>query len=414
LDILKKIAERPRIIFGSAIRRQIDFYRVKPKVATIFLTFRCNSRCTTCTFWTRDKEAEKPKELSLEGWKKVAEALYENGITSVEIFGGNVLLRKEVLVPLIYHMKSLGMELHIPTNQIGLDPKTIEAIVDAGVDVLYISTDGVQEYQDKIRGFDGAINLNKKIIKSIRECREKLKKDKPELVCNTTISKFNVDILDQIPEYAIEMGFDSVHFEYAGEMDDQMISASLIDGLKPTPMFIQQNNQSILVSQQQAKILKRKLKEIKRKYRHAPIYIRTINTDIFSEKNLYEGTIPHKKCYVERIESTVDPYGNLVACPVIHNNQYGNLLEEDFKSIWNNSRHKRLRKLQNCGKLPMCHNCIYGAQRNPSFRLSLKRNFLVYAYDPLLKLMSRNGKYNGCHKPESTKNVAEEPITTEN
>ena len=74
-----------------------------------------------------------------------------------------------------------------------------------------------------------------------------------------------VEILDQMPEYAIDMGFDSIHFEYAGEMDDKIISESLIDGLKPTPMFIQQNNESILVSPSQAKMVKLKLKEIKRK-----------------------------------------------------------------------------------------------------------------------------------------------------
>lgn len=395
MNLIRKILERPRLIFWSAAARQIDFYNVRPKTATVYLTFRCNSRCTTCTFWTRNPEEERPKEMSLKQWKKVANILHENGIESVELFGGNILLRKDILIPLIYHMKSLGMELHIPTNQIGLDPKTITAIVEAEVDMLYISTDGIQEYQDRIRGFKGASNLNNRTVQTIRQFRDRLNKSKPKLVCNTTVSKFNVDILDQIPEYAIEMGFDEIHFEYAGEMDDAVISESLIDGLKPTPMFVQQNNQTILASAQQAKLIKEKLAAVKRKYRNGPIHVQTINIDVLSEENLHKGTIPHDKCYVERVEVTVDPYGNLVPCPVIHNYHYGNLLTQDFNSIWNNHRHQRFRELQNCGELPMCRHCILGVQRNPSFALSLRRNFLQYGYEPLLRFFSRNGKYNG-------------------
>jgi len=84
----------------------------------------------------------------------------------------------------------------------------------------------------------------------------------------------------------------------------------------------------------------------------------------------------------------VDPYGNIVACPVIHNYSYGNLLSEDFKSIWNNQRHKRFRSLQNCGKLPMCDHCILGVERNPTLWRSVKRNFKMYGIDALHRFIS--------------------------
>ena len=388
MNILQKLLERPRLILGEPIKREIAFHRVRPKTALFFLTFRCNSKCTTCTFWVRDKKKLEEGELTLEQWTRIADQLHENGIRNVELFGGNVLIRKDLLIPLLHHLHKLRWNVHIPTNQIGLDQKTIEAFVETEVAILYISTDGVAEYQNKIRGFEGADNLNAKSIRAIRGYREQLGKTRPKLVCNTTVSKFNVDILEKIPDYAIEMGFDEVHFEYAGEMDDEVVSKSLIDGLKPTPMFVQQNGVSILASEQQAKEIKRKLKLIKKLYRDAPIEIMTINIDDLSEEDLYKGTIPHKKCYDERIEVNVDPYGNIVACPVIHNYAYGNLLSEDFKSIWNNQHHKRFRKLQNCGELPMCKHCILGVQRNPTLWRSVKRNFKMYGVDAVHRFIS--------------------------
>ena len=253
------------------------------------------------------------------------------------------------------------------------------------------------EYQNKIRGFKGADNLNAKIVKAIRAYREECGKQYPKLVCNTTISKYNVEIMEKIPEYAMEMGFDAVAYEYAGEMDDNIISNSLIDGLKPTPMFVQQNGQSILASKEQAKVIKRKLKEVRRKYRrYASFDVDTMNIDDLSEKQLYQGTIPHKKCYVERVEVTIDPYGYIVSCPIIHNYRYGNLLEDDFKDIWNNERHQRFRQLQNCGELPMCKHCILGVVRNPTFFRSLKRNFVASGINAVYHyIATRKEKRNG-------------------
>jgi len=414
MSILHKLIERPRLILDAPIKRQLDFYKVRPDLATIFLTFRCNSKCTTCTFWTRDKKELQRDELSFEQWKKITNDLHKNGIHKAELFGGNVLLRKDVLIPLLYHLQTLGWKITIPTNQIGLDLKTIKAIVDTEVSTLYISTDGIDEYQNEIRGFKGADNLNAKVVRAIRDYRDKSGSKYPKLVCNTTISKYNVNIMEKIPGFAFKMGFDSVAYEYAGEMDDDVISNSLIDGLKPTPMFVQQNGQSILASKEQAKEIKRKIKLVKRQYRYVPIEVETENIDDLSEKHLYRGTIPHKKCYVERVEVTIDPYGNIVSCPVIHNNKYGNLLKDDFKTIWNNESHQRFRQLQNCGNLPMCKHCILGVVRNPSFLRSLKRNFMTSGVNAFYRFISskkkrkiNNNYFDNSHLVDSSNGMPE-------
>jgi len=360
--------------FFQLAQREIDFYNVSPKVGTLYLTYRCNSRCQTCSIWKRPQEEEKKKEIGLKEWKNIIDKLVHAGVRNFEIFGGNVLLRKELLISLLQYIKKQDCIIHLPTNQIGLDDELIAAMVE-NLDYIYVSTDGIGEKQDEIRGGEGSsIRLEGAIARMLA-----FKKGKryPRLICNTTVSRFNFDILDQIVEYAIQMKFDEIHFEYAGEFSPESIDRSLIDGLKPAPFYIK-SGESILVDGQGAQVVKQKIREIKQKYKNCrDIDIVTINIDGRSMESLYTGLIPHDKCYCERIETTVDPYGNLVACPFINNYVYGNLSNNSFDAVWNNKKHKIFRRHQNNGQIDMCKNCILGVQRNPGILKSMER---IYHY----------------------------------
>jgi MoaA/NifB/PqqE/SkfB family radical SAM enzyme len=83
--------------------REKDYWTMRPRTATVFLTYRCNSRCRTCSFWKLDAKAEKKGEIDLDGWKTVMDRLLAAGIDNVELFGGNILLRKDILAPLLYY-----------------------------------------------------------------------------------------------------------------------------------------------------------------------------------------------------------------------------------------------------------------------------------------------------------------------
>ncbi len=368
-----KIAKGFRVIAQDvvrAIKREADFHTVRPNTATLFLTYRCNSRCKTCTFWQRNQDEEKKKELGLEEWKRIIDKLAAQGINDAEIFGGNVLLRKELLISLFRYMKDKGFSIHLPTNQIGLDEEIAEAISDC-VDAVYVSTDGVAEDQEKIRGQKGAFGRVENTVTKLLDFRRK-KGNKQRIICNTTVSKFNEPNLEKIVEYAISAGFDEVHFELAGEMTQEDIDNSLIDGLKPAAYYIKQD-ESILLDHSAASNLHKKLQLIKKKYHSKGIKIITINIDSLSVKSIENSLFYNNKCYVERFEVTVDPSGNVVACPFFNNYIYGNLLTSSFDDLWNKEKHQYFRKCQNSGQIVMCKHCILGVQRNPSFCKSLQR-----------------------------------------
>lgn len=356
---------------ARAVKREVDFHRVRPTIATLFLTYRCNSRCVTCTMWKRSPEEELKKEIGLEEWTVVLDKIADAGIKVVEVFGGNVLLRKDLLVKVLPYMRKKGFIVHLPTNQIGLDEEIARSIAE-NADVVYISTDGTGEYQDRIRGLSGSGSRVESAVSMLRRMK---KNGSPRLICNTTVSKHNVEIVDRIADEAAKQCFDEMHLEYVGEITDEHIDHSLIDGLRPAPYYVKQG-ESVLLDMEKARLFKEKVREIKRKYRRSDLFVFTVNVDILSEKEMCEGTIPNKKCYVERNEITVDPYGNVVGCLFINNYILGNIVKEPLESIWNNERHKRFREVQNKGCLEMCEHCILGVQRNPTFLTSLKRLYI--------------------------------------
>jgi radical SAM protein with 4Fe4S-binding SPASM domain len=358
-QILEEISE--------AIQRQIDFYRIKPKKGLWFLTYRCTSRCNTCTIWKRP--IEKKNEISLEQWKATADKLIKKGMASVELFGGDVFLRKDILIPLIKYLKEKNMTIYMPTNCNLLDRNTAIELVKSGVDKLYLSTDGVDSDHDVIRGIPGTFSKVKNAVRYLLEARGN--KKTPKIVCNTTVSNLNIDLLDNIADFAIKTGYDELHFEYVGEMTEAQLDKSIIDGLRPTPYYVKQES-SVLLNKEQALLLKRKLKEIRAKYRNY-LTIKTINIDMLKISDLVEGKIPSKKCYVERNEVAIDPNGNIVVCPFINNFILGNIFQSDIEFIWNNDLHKKFRSYQNKGSIEICKYCILSAQRNHSFLQRLQR-----------------------------------------
>ena len=362
--------------FRGLARREVAFHRVTPTVATLFMTYRCDSKCKTCTMWQRPQEQEIEKEIDFAAWKEIIDKLSEAGVKTAEPFGGNALLRKELLIEVLEYLHEKGIAIHLPTNQIGLDDQVAEAIVKY-VDTVYLSNDGYGLDQDVVRGVRGAAVLAEQSIDKILSLRNNISAG-PEplrIICNCTVSKFNIGSMEAVAQYALEKGFDEIDFEYAGEFEKEVVKASEIMGVIPNAQYLRQGD-SILANKEEAAQIKKSLENIKKRYQNAPIKVETINIDSLSVENLYRGTIPHKKCYVERTEVTVDPYGNLVICPFITNIIMGNLVDEPFASIWNNDKHKFFRKAQNSGRLPMCKNCILGVQRNPGVLKSVQRIYL--------------------------------------
>jgi MoaA/NifB/PqqE/SkfB family radical SAM enzyme len=138
--------------FERFVRREINYYLVRPTNLLLFLTYRCTSQCRSCTMWQR--KVERP-EMSLEQWKGFMMMMREYPIGNVEMFGGDALLRKDVLFPLTRFIKAQGIpQVDLVTNCNLMDAETAREIVDSGIDTVYMSLDGVDDEHDRARGAD--------------------------------------------------------------------------------------------------------------------------------------------------------------------------------------------------------------------------------------------------------------------
>lgn len=358
------------------IHREINYYRTIPTNVLLFLTYRCTSKCKSCTMWQRKTNQS---ELTLDDWKKLADMLREYNIVNVEMFGGDALLRKDVLVPLSDYIKKKNKsEVDLTTNCNLMDEELALQLITIGMNVIYISVDGIGDIHDDVRGSLGSFARIKKTIEYITKIKAKLNLINPKIVVNCTISALNYNIVDQILNFANDTGANTIAFEYVGQFPKEMLSVSAINSIEPQPYYLA-GEKSIFLNRQQAIELKQKLRTMRAKSGKMKVYMNSRNVDVLSIEELTTGIFPVKKCYICRYLIIVDPYGNVIPCPFYNNYILGNVKDKHLKAIWNNEKHKQFIKFIDAGKSAICKHCILTIQRNLTLLQSFRKHYFGFA-----------------------------------
>ncbi|MDD4941101.1 MAG: radical SAM protein [Candidatus Omnitrophica bacterium] len=343
------IADKAVKTLRHLVKREMGYHRCRPTHLLLFLTYRCTGRCKTCTMWQRT--SEKP-EMSLEQWKNFIDTVAPLGIQNVEMFGGDALLRKDVLVPLTGYIRRKGIpEVDLVTNGNLMDRDTVRDLVSKGISTVFLSVDGVEGLQDAVRGSDGAFQKAINTIAYLKDARGMGKT--PRIALNCTVSALNVNGFEKLIDFARDQEVDAVAFEYAGEFPAECLERSAVNGIAPQPYFVSQGS-SILVNRQEAIALKQKLRRIKEEKNRNTFAVITKNIDTLTIENLTRGKFPNKKCYICRYMITVDPFGNILPCAFYNNYHLGNVCADEFKDIWKNKAHRTFVNAVDRGKAELC------------------------------------------------------------
>jgi len=358
----------------SFVQRELNYTFTLPVQVLLFMTYRCTSQCKMCKIWRAGETCDPNKELTLEEWKQCLDNIGLKRLKSVEIFGGDSLLRKDVSIPLVeyVHQKNSKIYIDYPTNCNLLDKQTAFDLVRAGVTNMYISLDAPPQIHDKIRGRSGTCSSVEHAIHFLRAARDELKIDRPEIRVNCTISSLNVNEFEQIIPICEECGADVVEFEYVGEFKQEHIDQTTVNGLHPTPFYVSPEKSNLL-SYEQAVLLKRKMKHIRDMQEKSRMKLITYAIDALTIDNMVKGTVPNDKCYYCRYCAAINPYGDVIGCFHYNNYVIGNVKKESFESMWNTGRHRQFLDAQKRGDIKLCEHCVSGVNRNPSFRQSLYR-----------------------------------------
>jgi MoaA/NifB/PqqE/SkfB family radical SAM enzyme len=312
------------------------------------------------------KRGDQKNEMNLDGWKNTVDMCYEVGVRYIEIFGGDALLRKDILVPLSEYIKNKYPEISIDltTNCNIMDKETAEGLAEAGMDDIFISMDGVNDIHDEVRGREGTFNRVNQGIDWLLEARGQY--PCPILHANCTISKHNIHFFENILTFAEKKGLDALHLEYVGEFWPETLDKSKLDGIKPTPYFSRLGNETCLVNEKEAYLIKEKVEKMKRESENMRVRFYTENIDKLTIENMVNGCFDNKRCYILRFKVTVDPSGFILGCPFFDGWKMGNINDQHLKSIWKNQKHMKIINAFKNGDFQFCKYCVLGVQRNPT------------------------------------------------
>ncbi len=349
-------------MFGYAIgtlkrgaKKSYYSHTYTPTDAIIFLTYRCTSRCTACNIWKRPVKIE--NELTWEQWLPILENLKKNDIKNIELFGGDALLRKELLLNMIQYCTDNGIGTFMPTNSSSLTQVTVQGLVDAGLGTVYLSLDEVPEIGESIRGVKRHFDRVTKSIESFKNARGN--SSTPRISCITTVSGMNYKYLEQLIDVSHKAGADEHMIGSISEFTTDAVNKSGVNGILPSPYFMPTDDKSHAYSKEEAKEFLEIISRIwKNRQNLHPMSIDMTNIrGVVDVDNLTELTYPYQACLFATTQVIISPYGNILPCLYYKNYHLGNITKQDLSEIWGNEEHRKFCKQQQRDRIPLCNHC---------------------------------------------------------
>ncbi len=371
---VKKAIGQPRYAIKAFEQRTKSFlnYHLKdgfssyPETISLFLTYRCNLRCSMCGQWgvagsSRELPPEALKsELTVDQLKSIIDEVKFYG-PNITLFGGEPLLYKE-WATLVRYIKEAGLRCNIITNGMLLE-KHAEEMVSLGVNEIIFSLDGTREIHDKIRGAEGIFDKAFKGLQAINTWKEKKKCRTPLINISSTIFETNYLHLDKIVDIAEDLLASSITFHHLiflnqqtyahhNEIFTRQFNVTCLDWRG----FVRETLPDIDVEQ-----LLNSINNLKKRTSRTLIhfYPNLTDTEIrqyYTDFNFKPSSYKHR-CISPWMVAYIFPDGSVRPCQSL-NYVAGNIKENSFKNIWNNQKYLRFRRVTKENRLyPVCYRC---------------------------------------------------------
>lgn len=133
-----------------------------PLRVLLLITDRCNLSCAHCSATALASK----NELSTEEWKTILKQCREIGVQSVNIQGGEPMMRKDFF-EIIEFASSIGLFVYVPTNGYFINPKNAKLLAQSKVRSMQISLEGPRDVHEQIRGqgsYDRAVKAIETLV----------------------------------------------------------------------------------------------------------------------------------------------------------------------------------------------------------------------------------------------------------
>ncbi|MBN1453507.1 MAG: radical SAM protein [Anaerolineales bacterium] len=292
------------------------------------ITYRCNNDCAHC-YNARGRDFP---ELTTAAWKDILDKLWDLGVPHVVFTGGEATLRND-LPELIAHAEKNGQITGLNTNARRLaDMKYVQQLLDAGLDHVQITVESsVPEVHDQMMRAKGA---HKQTIQGLKNVLA----SPLYVMTNTTMLRTNVDTIPDTLDFLADLGVPTVGLNaliYSG------------NGLTVGTGLAESELQPILdIAIQKTESRGQKL-----------IWYTPTQYCQFDPTRQNLGV---KGCTAALYSMCIESNGNVLPCQSYYTS-LGNILDDDWDSIWNHELSIRLRerkglpaKCDGCGLLAEC------------------------------------------------------------
>lgn len=297
-------------------------------------TKACNINCIHCY---RDAGTKQPDELTTAEGKKLIAEIAKAGFKILILSGGEPLMRQDIY-ELIAEAKAKGLRPVIGTNGTLITPEVVNRMKEAGLAAAGISIDSLKPSEhDTFRGCNGAWTQT---LLGIAACREA---GLPFQI-HTTVSQWNQDEITQITDFAVSLGAVAHHIFF----------------LVPTGRGKDIEDTTLKTAEYEAL-----LERILDKQEQVQIEVKPTCAPQFMRIAAQRGMKPRftKGCLAGTSYCVILPNGDVHPCPYLPM-KAGNVREEDFDLIWQNSqlfnnlRHEPLKGgCGSCGFEGICGGC---------------------------------------------------------
>jgi len=275
-------------IFRNYIR--LFFSNFHPlRSVEIALTYNCNATCEQCS--CRLCYDPKKKRLTVEEWKKIIDDAIKLGVFQFNITGGEPLLYVDECVELIKYIRQKGKYIHLCSNALVINADIMRKLKNAGLNSLEMGLDSADE---KKHNSNRKENSYKKIMETIDLAK---KVGIKTIILNTIITHEKIKSHDML-----------ALMNLAKEKE------VILQITPPCVTGAWKNKLDILLSKKERIYLRWLLA----KNSHGRM-------DTYSS---YFGI----RCPAAREKVGIQPYGDVVSCPLIQI-VYGNIKNEELKKI---------------------------------------------------------------------------------
>lgn len=318
-----------------------------PATVSIEPTIRCNMRCPMCDRTHKeDFQKHQQNEMSTELLLNNIQVMGEMGVKQVLIIGGGEPLFRKDIVSILQAIKQYGMICHLWTNGTLFTPEMASEII-SNVDILTISLDSCHEEEhDKSRGVRGSYARIMNTLEYVKAFR----KNEFLLRFHSVISKYNINHLEDMVDFAIENG--------AGELGGAVVNPF---DFVPKDMVFLEEDQSLVKRTIENFKEKAKRNDIDLAGCYNPIFDNTLKD--YSTKYRLSGACDNTTtCFGLWSMSQIRPNGDVSVCCFTYKPIIGNLHDMNFRDIWNSPKATEMRIKVKHGHLldTACKGCSLG------------------------------------------------------